>query len=191
MAVIRKECVSIEELRMLISYDPATGSLTWLARDASFFKDAEHTAEHQAKKWNTRYAGCPALGAVEQAGYGHGDIRGKRYKAHRVAWALHHGEWPETGIDHINGDPSDNRIANLRKATAQENMRNQKLSSANKSGVIGVCWAPHRNKWSAQIKVDKKKIHLGLFDSLDAAAAARKVAEQKYGFHPNHGRIAA
>ncbi len=190
MAKIRSNCVSVDVLRTLISYNPETGSLVWLPRNSTHFSASSHSAEHQAAKWNSRWAGTPALAALEVFGYGHGDIMGKRYKAHRVAWALHHGEWPETGIDHINGNPADNRIENLRAVPHRENMRNQRLSSANKSGVIGVCWARHREKWSAQIKVNGRKVHLGLFSTVTAAAAARKAAEREYGFHANHGRSA-
>jgi len=191
MAKIRKECVSIETLRTLVSYDPATGTLTWLPRRPGHFRGSQKVSARAAAAWNTRYAGTPALASIERSGYGHGDLMGERYKAHRVAWALHYGSWPDLPIDHINGNPADNRIENLRQATGSENMRNQRISSANKSGVTGVCWAAHRDKWSAQIKMDGRKIHLGLFTSLDEAAAARKAAERRYGFHPNHGRKAA
>lgn len=191
MASIRKDCILIKLLREIVYYDPITGGLTWLPRQPSHFEDASHSKEHVCARWNTRYAGKAALTAIEQAGYLHGDMMGQRYKAHRVVWALHFGQWPSDQIDHINGNPADNRIKNLRCVTAETNMRNQKLSCANKSGVIGVCWAEHRGKWSAQIKMNGRKEHLGLFAKLSDAAAARKVAEAKYGFHPNHGRIAA
>jgi hypothetical protein len=197
MAAIRKACVPIEELRRLVAYNPQTGALTWLPREPKHFragredKEGRHSPAHRAKVWNSHYAGTPALAAIERAGYGHGDIFAKRYKAHRVAWALYYGEWPEGEIDHINGIRSDNRLINLRVVSHKDNMRNQRLSKANKSGVIGVCWASHRGKWSAQIKVNRKKLHLGLFGTIKEAAAARKAAERKYGFHPNHGRVAA
>lgn len=191
MAKIRRECVSVERLRTIISYDPKTGALTWLPRTSDWFRKTNHDSEHRAKIWNARYAGTPALAAIEKWGYGHGDILAKRYKAHRVAWALFHGAWPEHEIDHINGIRSDNRITNLRCVTHKDNGRNVALSSANKSGVIGVCWDSRCEKWSAQIKVNQKKIHLGLFENIESAAEARKRAEMEYGFHPNHGRVAA
>jgi hypothetical protein len=188
MAQIRKDCVTIELLRELISYDAHTGALTWLQRREDHFASDQRRA---CGRWNSRYANGPALTAVEAAGYLHGDMMGKRYKAHRVAWALYHGEWPAEFIDHINGDPADNRIENLRVVSQQINAQNQKLGKANKSGVIGVCWSPLHGKWSAQIKTNRVKHHLGLFDHLEDAAAVRKAAERRFGFHPNHGRIAA
>ncbi|MDQ4421461.1 HNH endonuclease [Sphingobium sp. DEHP117] len=190
MAQIRKECVSIDFLREIIAYDPETGVLTWLPRKPEYFIDGKHSSAHRAGVWNARYAGKPALASRERQGYGHGDILAKRYKAHRVAWAIHYGFWPETGIDQINGNRADNRILNLRLATMAENMKNQRFSKANTSGVMGVSWASHRGKWSAQIKVNRRKIHLGLFTNIADAARARKAAEKRYGFHPNHGKLA-
>lgn len=108
-------------------------------------------------------------------------------KAHRVAWYLVHGEWPKA-IDHINGDPGDNRLDNLRIAGQAENMRNASLYSNNKSGVPGVRWRADKGRWVASIKVDGRHISLGSHLEFDAAVAARKNAETKYGFHPNHGR---
>lgn len=188
MASIRKSNVSIAMLREIISYDQVSGKLYWRERCAKHFQNGRHSAEHTAAKWNARYAGRPALTAIEVSGYGHGDIFGKRYKAHRVAWALYYGKWPDSEIDHINGDPADNRIENLRCVTKEQNMRNQRRSIANKSGVTGVCWASHRSKWSAQIKVGGRKHHLGLFSVFADAVKVRKDAERRLGFHPNHGR---
>lgn len=190
MADIRSDCIPVDVLRELLSYDAETGKLYWRTRLPKHFRDGKHSASHTSSKWNGMYAGKEALTAVEPQGYLHGDIFGKRYKAHRVIWALTYGKWPTSDIDHINGNSGDNRIENLRVVSKEENMRNQRRSSANKSGVTGVCWNPIRRKWSAQIKVRGKKYHLGLFDQLMAAAAARKVAEKHFGFHPNHGRVA-
>lgn len=188
MAPIRKQCVPVHLLRELIDYDPITGQLRWLPRQPKHFRTTKLLAERIAATWNKRYAGTPALAAVERERYLHGDIFGLRYKAHRVAWALYYGKWPARFIDHINGDRADNRISNLRVVSHQENAKNQRLSSASSSGVTGVSWASHRNKWTAQIKVHGIKHHLGMFDSIDDAAAARKAADQRFDFHPNHGR---
>lgn len=98
------------------------------------------------------------------------------------------GEWPEF-VDHINGDRTDNKIENLRSCSRLENSVNRAVASHNKSGVLGVHYDKSRGKWAAEIKVNKKKVYLGRFDSIDEAKTARKIAEVKYGFHPNHGRI--
>lgn len=172
-----KDLPSIDELRKLLTYDPDTGDLTWLAR-----RDVKAS-------WNTRYAGRPALACVHEDGYRKGRIHRKLVRAHRVAWALHHGRWPNLDLDHINGDRSDNRISNLREVTRSENQRNMRLPSDNRSGVIGVYWNTQRQRWVAEIRDTRgKKQHLGAFADLDAAAAARRAAEQAAGYHENHGR---
>jgi hypothetical protein len=81
-------------------------------------------------------------------------------------------------VDHINRNPLDNRRSNLRICTMQENLRNQKRPN-NKTGYTGV--AVYGNgRYTAQIKIDYKKIHLGCFDTIEDAYLARKEAEKKY-----------
>lgn len=103
------------ELRQLVEYDPETGFLTWKPRDGN-------------ARFNSKLAGKPAL-AQPSKGYRTGRIKGKNYKAHRAAWAVTHGEWPQGQIDHINGDRSDNRLSNLRAVSQSENGKNQKTRS--------------------------------------------------------------
>ena len=103
--------------------------------------------------------------------------------AHRLAWFYVYGAWPNGDLDHINGDKLDNRIANLREATRKQNMQNVRQHKHNTSGVKGVAWHSQRNKWRAYIFVDYRQIHLGLFDTKEAAAAARMNAEEIYHSH--------
>jgi hypothetical protein len=91
-------------------------------------------------------------------------------------------------IDHINGDSMDNRIDNLRLVTHKENSLNKKLSSNNKSGVVGVSKNSRNKKWKADITYNNQKYYLGEFNNFDDAVKVRKAAEIKYGFHKNHGR---
>ena len=170
-------------LRELLRYDPDTGKLYWLPRPLHLCKD-----ERICKSWNTRLANTEALTAKDGNGYNHGTIFNKNYLAHRVAWAIHHGFWPNDQIDHISGVVSDNRICNLRVVSNATNGKNQKRSSNNSSGVTGVSWASVSNKWAARIYKDGNRIHLGLFREKQDAIDARKVAEIKYGYHENHGR---
>lgn len=65
-------------------------------------------------------------------------------------------------------------------------MSNRSLPSNNKSGIIGV--RLEQGKWRAQIAYKGKKIHIGMFDILEDAIAARKKEESRLGFHDNHGR---
>ena len=82
--------------------------------------------------------------------------------------------------DHINRNPLDNRKENLRPATIQENNINRSIQSNNTSGFIGVYFDKHCNKWIAQIKKNRKNIHLGVFQNKEEAIYARLQAELKY-----------
>ena len=168
-----------EELQQLLHYDPNTGTLTWKARSGD---------GREARRWNTRYAGETA-GHKTSDGYVCVVIGGKQYKAHRLAWLYAKGRWPDLSIDHINGDPLDNRISNLRDVSHAENCRNQGVPKNNTSGHVGVCLNKRRKKWHAYYRHNGKNVHLGLFNCPTAAAITRMRADQETGlFHANHGR---
>lgn len=83
--------------------------------------------------------------------------------------------------DHIDGNTLDNRRVNLRACTNKENVRNRvSLDKRNKSGVTGVSFKKSNGKWVGNIMVDKKQIHLGLFENIEKAIEARREAEIKY-----------
>ena len=88
-------------------------------------------------------------------------------------------------IDHIDGNTLNNIRLNLRICTHGENLRNQKLSIANKSGYKGVYFNKERNKWCALIQVYTIKYHLGCFINVIDAARAYNAAAIKY-----HGEFA-
>ena len=127
-------------------------------------------------------------GSIDGLGYRVITVNGKQHKAHRLIFLFVHGRWPKYEIDHINHDRDDNRIENLREATRPENGRNRSPYKNNSSGVVGVCWNKPSKKWQARIRVNGKLIHLGYFHCKEEAARARKEAERRYGFHPNHGK---
>ena len=112
-------------------------------------------------------------------------IGGKEYLAHRVIWMMQTGEWP-VQIDHIDHDRSNNRWLNMRDVGSRENQMNMRLRRNNTSGVQGVRKLPS-GKYQAFIMVNRKQVGLGSYKTLDEAAAARKAADVKYGFHVNHG----
>ena len=126
---------------------------------------------------------------LDSHGYRVAKIDGKTVKQHRYIWEKTNGPIPAgMQIDHINGEPDDNRMENLRLVTRQENMQNAKLSVNNKSGVTGVRWYDKRGKWRSQMQAGGEKIHLGYFDDWFEAVCARLSANNRYGFHTNHGR---
>ena len=83
-------------------------------------------------------------------------------------------------IDHINGNPKDNRRCNLRIVNHSNNMKNTKTSIRNKSGHKGVYYSKRECKWKAVLYADNKRYHLGTFDKFEDAVAIREKAELKY-----------
>ena len=102
-------------------------------------------------------------------------------KVHRlVASAFLNNPGNKKCVDHKNRDKLNNNIINLRYATSMENCQNRSMRNDNTSGIVGVGWKKDRNKWHVQIRVNKKKLHLGYFINFDDAVRARKDAEIKY-----------
>lgn len=184
-----KKLPSARLLRRLIDYDPATGEMRWKERPVWMFAPGNRGRQARAKWWMDQLVGKPAL-ATLSGGYRNGEIFSINVRAHRAAWAIYYGEWPVGEIDHINGIRDDNRISNLRDVPQAENLLNKRLPKHNKSGVIGVSWYPRTQRWAVDIGVSGKRIRIGYFKSLKEAADARKRAEIKHGYHPNHGRAA-
>ncbi len=85
-------------------------------------------------------------------------------------------------VDHINGDTLDNRRENLRLVTWGKNSSNRARHKTNKAGHQGVYWLKQEKKWRAHITVDRKYHSLGCYKELADAIAARKAADEKYGF---------
>ena len=153
-------------LKELLHYDPATGVFT-----------------------NARQRGQRGvLGAVAGSpngarGYIRIKINGAKYFAHRLAWLHEYGALPATQIDHIDRNPANNKISNLRVATSSENMQNTGLRCDNISGYKGVTRHTQENKWRARITINRKQYCLGLFDDAIAANTAYLAAARK--LHPN------
>ncbi len=159
--------LSQERLKELLHYDPETGVFTKLVS--------------RTGRW-------PAGEVSGTTGPGRRQIQldGKIYRSHRLAFLYMTGRWPEHGVDHIDGNNSNNSWENLREATQSINGKNCKRPYHSPLGVCGVRF--YRGYYCARIKVEQVEIGLGRFNSLFDAIAARKSAELKYNFHPNHGR---
>lgn len=154
--------ISIEDVRQWLRYDPDTGHLWWIQRPGG-------KASMDA----------PA-GTIRPDGRRQVKVCGRAFKAHRICWALHYGQWPDGDIDHANGNPSDNRVTNLRDATKTENNRNQKKRAGCSSGLKGVTWDKQWRKWRANIRVNKRLIRLGAFDDEYEAHLAYCQAADEY-----------
>jgi hypothetical protein len=126
--------------------------------------------------------------SVNDSGYHIVGIGGKTYRLHRIVFMYHYGYFPKN-VDHIDGDRANNSIENLRPADDFENSRNSRISKRNKSGVKGVCWANHVNKWLVQVRQGNSKKYLGLYDDLELAELVAIEARNKFHKeYANHGK---
>lgn len=129
-----------------------------------------------------RRTGCKGFAAGHRAGSIKGDgyvkieIGEKRYRAHRLIWLYVHGEFPVPGLDHVDGDRSNNRLPNLRLANSFENGANRLLGANSTSGLKGVSWYRWTNKWVARIRFEGIDQHLGYFEHKDDAGRAYDAA---------------
>lgn len=176
-----KALPSKEYLQECFTYDPETGLLYWKERPLEHFKSTGIF-----KSWNTKYSGKLALNYLS-GGYKIGNLDGKICKSHRVIWKLCHGTEPDL-ILHENGNTFDNRIEKLSSGTQLENSKDIALSIKNRSGISGVHWHKHGQKWQAFISINKSRKHLGMYEDFFEACCVRKKAELEYGYHENHGR---
>lgn len=141
--------IPIQHLRDVLDYDAATGVFTRKVRVGRNTLVGERA------------------GGPHHDGYRQISLQNRQFGEHRLAWAHHHGEQPPEQIDHINGDRSDNRICNLRAATAQSNSCNKRGSRPLK----GTGKLPS-GRWQASICAQGRRYYLGSFDSAEAAHAA-------------------
>ena len=135
--------LNVEDLKSRLKYNSANGCLTWL---------------------NGPRKGCIA-GSLRNDKYG---LRYWRVKikehyidAHRVAWAIFYGAWPDGYIDHIDGDCLNNKIDNLRIVTPRVNSQNNKRARAGK--LTGAY--KRGNMYYSMIRFEGRQFFIGVFDT--------------------------
>jgi|WetSurSiteA1Bulk_404760.scaffolds.fasta_scaffold70483_2 hypothetical protein len=148
--------ISQEMLKARLHYNPDTGDWTWV--------------EHP---WFKSYAGRPVAGNRDKDGYARVSINDKNVKLHRLAFLFMLGEMPPAEVDHINGDKTDNRWCNLRLAERAQNGQNIRDSGRNTSGIIGVNWNNHEQKWQVRVMAFGTRHSGGYFSDINAAIAKR------------------
>lgn len=160
----KKFHLSLDELKSIVNYDPETGILTWVG-----------TGTGRSKR------GGEAGSLKEDNGYLRVTIKGQVYYAHRLIFYWMTGRDPMEYVDHRNGVRSDNRWANLRECSWQENCQNYRRKSPTKHGFLTGVHRKSSGKFGAQISVNRKLVVLGgAFETEEAAHAAYVEAKAKY-----------
>ena len=179
--------LSVEYIRKLLDYNPETGRLFWKFRTPDMFPDnSAYGPEWACRSWNSRFAGKEAGYIDKEKGYLKITIGRDTHYAHRLAWAIHYGRFPENDIDHKNGKKLENWIKNLRDVREAVNMQNQAKRRNNTSGVHGVYF--QRGKWHAAFRANGRKIYVGSFAEIEKAKEAIRLARINHGgFTPRHG----
>lgn len=127
------------------------------------------------------------LGETKNTGYARVRIDGVPHNLHRIIFMMHHGRMPKT-IDHIDGNQFNNKIDNLRECSISENMFNSIRPSSNKSGVKGVFWHKHLERWYVSLCVKGKSKYIGVFKDLEKAKyAIEKHRGEFHGSFTNDG----
>lgn len=143
--------LTLKRLKEALHYDPTTGLFTWLISAGSAVKGS-------------------LAGSEKSDGYIEIGLDKSVYRAHRLAWLYTTGSCPKDQIDHVDGDRSNNRIANLREATPTQNQWNRAKSTNNTSGFKGVSWHKRRLKYQAHIsRGSLGRKTLGFFDTPEEA----------------------
>lgn len=151
--------MNIERFAKHLTYNPDTGVFVW-----------------RRSKGN-RGQVCEGKRAGTRSKSGHRKIvvEGKSYMAHQLAWLFCYGEFANSHLDHINGDPDDNRIVNLRKASISENCCNRGKNKNNKLGIKGV----YKNSKCSTYSAFCSGKYLGSFKTAEEASKAYKEEAQK------------
>lgn len=142
-----------------------------LVKELFDYRDGELYWNKANHKTNT----TTAVGSINSTGRKSVWVLKKNTLVHRIVFLYHHGYLPEF-LDHIDGNPLNNKIENLRPATRAENNRNAKVRKDNQTGVKGVY--PHQSGFVAHTRINGKLTYLGLFKTIEEAANVVKQARE-------------
>lgn len=178
--------ITREVVLELLHYDSLTGVFTWNERGRRWFK-----SDRAHRWWNSRNAGNRAghVFTSKRTGYQRRDIGilGFTCLEHHLAWLYMTDKPLPNEIDHRDRDATNNKWANLRASTHQQNSCNRSKSTCNTSGVTGVTWFKPHSKWMVRCQINGEKNFLGYFDELDEAAMEVMEFRAELGFDPMHG----
>jgi hypothetical protein len=126
------------------------------------------------------------VGYIAKSGYITTKIKNKSYLLHRLIYLMHYNYLPEQ-IDHIDGNPVNNLIENLRDVTGSQNCMNKKLSKINTSGYKNIHFIKKINKYRVQIKVKGKPLSFGCYEDVELAdLVAQEVRDKYFGKFARH-----
>jgi hypothetical protein len=158
---------SLEYLSTRISVDVDAGRAYWI----------DATKHHAAL--NGMEAGSPRSNSRHDKRYWHVKVDSNPIKRSHIVFLFAHGRWPDLQIDHINGDSLDDRISNLREATATQNAWNHKTRRKRSSTPMGVRLL-RNGKYQARIAVNKQQIVIGSFDTPEMASQAYQLKRKEF-----------
>ena len=133
-----------------------------------------------ANKIKGKKAGC-----IDGKGYLQTKINNVLHKNHRIIYKMFYDTLP-INIDHIDGNPLNNNIENLREATVSQNQLNSKISTKNTSGIKGVEWNKRLKKWTVRIQINGKRKYFGCYNDIDYAKFVSE--SMRYKYHKQYAR---
>lgn len=154
MSYVQRTTLSLSEIRAVFNYDPNTGDISWKVK----INPNIVIGRPMGKSSSRRATGYVALHRI-------------RIRISHFAWFYTYGVWPPAEVDHINGDPTDNRLCNLRLATSQQNKWNKPVHPTSKSGLKGAM-ATRSGRFRSHIRENGKLKYLGYFATAQEAHEA-------------------
>jgi len=150
-------------LKELLSYDPETGNFVRLVSASNSVRVGD------------------IAGTLDSRGYIRINVLYKSYLAHRLAFLYVTGKLPKQQIDHIDGNKVNNIFANLRDVNYSINNQNKRFArSDSKTGLLGA--SPRGNRFVAQIRLNGKNHHIGIYSTAELAHTAYIAAKRR--LHP-------